>query len=238
MIDVWRYLIILVVFALIFYCLLLIKKNKAKTTLARLSIIPLLCGALFQIFYYHMQGYSAYKDWYWIIQLVLIVLVSSVMFGMLYTAFHRWRWFRMAALAMVAVYGVYLATMHTSYILSKMTRGEWAAAESYMELSSFLEQHTEPGSIIGMTGGGNAAYFIQDRTIVNMDGLINSYQYFQLLKEKEAGQYLADMGMNYVLANTGMLDSLPYRGQFQQFLESTGLRYGGKELSRYHAPQP
>ena len=237
-IDLWRYLIILTVFALVFYCLLLIKKNKAKTTLARLSIIPLLCGALFQIFYYHMQGYSAYKDWYWIIQIVLIVLVSSIMLGMLYTAFHGLRWFRLLALALVAVYGVYLFAMYASYILSKMTRGEWAATEPYMEISSFLEQNTEPGSIIGMTGGGNAAYFIQDRTIVNMDGLINSYQYFQLLKEKEAGEYLADMGMDYVLANNGMLDSLPYRGQYQQYLESTGLRYGGKELSRYHESQP
>jgi hypothetical protein len=185
-----------------------------------------------------MQGYSAYKEWYWVVQLVLIVLVISLMFGMLYTAFHGSQRAKTVAWALVTVYGVYLAVMYGSYIQGKLTHGEWAANEPYMEISSFLEQHTEPGSIIGMTGGGNAAYFIQDRTIVNMDGLINSYQYFQLLKEKEAGKYLADMGLNYVLANIGILDSLPYRGQYQQFLQPTGLRYGGKELSRYHAPQP
>jgi hypothetical protein len=236
--DVWRYLIILIAFALFFYILLFINKNKAKTAIARLSIIPLLCGAWFQVFYYHMQSYSAYKEWYWIVQLVLVVLVVSLMLGMLYTAFHRRRWVRTAALALVAVYGAYLAASYASYIQGKMTHGEWAANEPYMEISAFLEQHTEPGSIIGMTGGGNTAYFIKDRTIVNMDGLINSYRYFQLLKEKEAGKYLADMGMDYVLANAGMLDSLPYRGQYQQYLQPTGLRYGGKELSRYHAPQP
>jgi hypothetical protein len=236
--DVWRYLIILMAFALIFYGLLFINRSKARMAIARLSIIPLLCAACFQVFYYHMQSYSAFKEWYWIVQLILVVLVISLMFGMLYTAFHRWRWFRTAALALVAVYGAYLAASYVSYIQGKMTHGEWAATKPYMELSAFLEQHTEPGSIIGMTGGGNAAYFIQDRTIVNMDGLINSYTYFQLMKEKEAGKYLADMGMNYVLANVGMLESLPYRGQFQQYLQPTGLRYGGKELSRYHAPQP
>jgi hypothetical protein len=238
MLDVYRYVIILVAFALIFYCLLFINRNKAKTAMARLSIIPLLCGGVFQVFYYHMQGYSAYKEWYWIVQLVLIVLVISLMFGMLYTAFHRSRRFRTVVLAAVAVYGGYLAVTYASYIVSRMTHGEWAAGEPYMEISSFLEQHTEPGSIIGMTGGGNAGYFIHDRTVVNMDGLINSYQYFQLLKEKEAGPYLADMGMNYVLANIGMLDSLPYRGQYEQFLQPTGIRYGGKELSHYRAPQP
>ncbi len=235
--DVWRFAILLVVFALVFYGLLFINRNKAKTAISRMAIIPLLSGAVFQIFYYHMQGYSAYKEWYWIVQLVLIVLVLSLLLGMLYTAFHRVRWFRTVALALVAMYGVYLAALYGSYIVNRMTHGEWAANEPYMEISAFLEQHTEPGSIIGMTGGGNAAYFIQDRTVVNMDGLINSYQYFQLMKEKEAGKYLADMGMSYVLANIGMLDSLPYRGQFQQYMQSTGLRYGGKELSRYHAPQ-
>jgi hypothetical protein len=71
-----------------------------------------------------------------------------------------------------------------------------------------------------------------------MDGLINSHEYFELLKEKEAGQYLADMGMNYVLANIQILDSLPYRGQYAEYLVKTGLRYGGKELARYDASQP
>jgi hypothetical protein len=88
-----------------------------------------------------------------------------------------------------------------------------------------------------MTGGGNTGYFIQDRTIVNMDGLINSYYYFQLLKEKKAGQFLADMGMNYVLANIQLLDGLPYRGQYRDYVEQTEFRYGGKELSRYRASQ-
>jgi hypothetical protein len=234
--DVWRYAILLALFALVFYCLLLIRKNKAKTALARLSVIPLLCGAWLQVFYYHMQGYSAYKEWYWVAQLVLIVIVLSLMIGLLYTAFRKSRLVRIGAWGLVTVYGLYLGAAYWSYLQSNMTHGEWAANAPYMDISAFLEQNTEPGSVIGMTGGGNAAYFIHDRTIVNMDGLINSYDYFQLLKEKEAGKYLADMGMNYVLANIGILNSLPYRGQYQQYLQPTGLRYGGKELSRYHAP--
>jgi uncharacterized protein (DUF1330 family) len=116
-----------------------------------------------------------------------------------------------------------------------MTHGEWAEQDPYFDISAFLEEHTEPGSLIGMTGGGNAGYFIRDRTIVNMDGLINSYEYFELLKEKEAGRYLAEGGMDYVLANVQLLDSLPYRGQYHDYIERTGLRYGGKELVRYRS---
>ena len=68
-----------------------------------------------------------------------------------------------------------------------------------------------------------------------MDGLINSYTYFELLKNKEAGKYLADMGMNYVMANLDILDGLPYRGQYDAYMEWMDRRYGGKNLVHYHS---
>ena len=67
-----------------------------------------------------------------------------------------------------------------------------------------------------------------------MDGLINSYEYFQLLKNKEAGKYLADMGMNYILANLDILEGSPYKGQYTPYIEWTDIKYGGKDLMRYH----
>jgi hypothetical protein len=103
-----------------------------------------------------------------------------------------------------------------------------------MDLAVFLERYTEPGSTIGLTGGGNVGYFVHDRTVINMDGLINSYEYFELLKKKEAGQYLADIGMDYILASMDLLDGLPYRGQFNNYMEWMDINYGGKDLVRYH----
>jgi hypothetical protein len=180
-----------------------------------------------------MLGYSAYKEWYWVIQPIVVVLALSLMIGMLYLLVRRAPWIRTAAWGLVLVYGLFMGTRYGSYILAAMPYGRWAADEPYMDISAFLEENTEPGSIIGMTGGGNAAYFIRDRTIINMDGLINSYEYFELLKEKEAGRYLVEIEMDYVLANLQILNSLPYRGQYHEYIERTGLRYGGKELARY-----
>jgi len=85
-----------------------------------------------------------------------------------------------------------------------------------------------------MTGGGNAGYFIADRTVVNMDGLINSYEYFQLLKDRQAGAYLAGIGMDYILANTDLINQLPYNAQYAPYTEWMDIRYGGKDLVRYH----
>jgi hypothetical protein len=105
-----------------------------------------------------------------------------------------------------------------------------------MDIVPLLEEHTEPGSMIGMTGGGNVGYFIHDRTIVNMDGLINSYPYFESLKTRQGGAYLQSIGLDYVLANPVILDQQPYKGQFDAYLEPMNVYYGGKQLMHYRAP--
>lgn len=98
-----------------------------------------------------------------------------------------------------------------------------------MEVVGYLEENTPPGSVIGMTGGGNVGYLIKDRTIVNMDGLINSYEYFQVLKNGDAATYLYSHGMRIVFANPRLLSLPPYYGQFARYLERFN-SYGGKDL--------
>ena len=107
----------------------------------------------------------------------------------------------------------------------------------FMEVASFVEAHTEPGSLVGMTGGGNVGYFIQDRTIVNMDGLINSYAYFQANKARRGSDYLYDMGLDYIFANPDFLEIQPYRGQYTGRLEILD-SYGGKAIMRFLPPYP
>lgn len=232
--DIWRYLILLSGFAVLFYLLLLLHRKKAKSAIIQLGLIPLFCGSWLQIFYYHMLGYSAYKEWYWVSELVLSVLVLSLIAGMLYQLVRRSLAATRIAWAVAIVFGAYMSFHYGSTVHAIMAYNKWSPTDPYMDLAVFIEQHTEPGTIIGMTGGGNVGYFINDRTIVNMDGLINSYEYFELLKKQEAGKYLAEMGLNYIVANLDLLDGLPYRGQYNAYMEWMDVRYGGKNLVRYH----
>ena len=99
----------------------------------------------------------------------------------------------------------------------------------HMEVLQYLETNTPPGSIIGMTGGGNVGYFIRGRTIVNMDGLINSHAYFQALQNGTAPAYLREHGMTIIFANPQLLALPPYFDQFAPYLERYN-NYGGKGL--------
>lgn len=232
--DAHRYLLLLFLFALAFYFILRIDRNKAKSAIAQLGIIPLLGAAWLQVISYHITGYSAFKEWYWIGQLVLVVIVLSLMAGMVLHPIRRFPVTRTTLWVVAVGIGLIMGTSHWNYIRISMPYGGTPAEVPYNDIAAFLEEHTEPGSMIGMTGGGNAGYFIADRTVVNMDGLINSAEYFRLLTDRQAGAYLAEIGMDYILANTYLIDQLPYNGQYAPYTEWMDVRYGGKDLVRYH----
>ncbi|HSG45546.1 MAG TPA: hypothetical protein VLA72_20560, partial [Anaerolineales bacterium] len=234
----YRYLVITMLAILLFYIVLLINRQKARTAMAQLGIIPLFCGAWIQVISYHITGYAAFKEWYWISQLITEVLVIALIAGMLHQAIPRKTIMpNLLWLLTIAVF-ILMGTSFWTTIQNQMQYNRWNATDPNNDLAAFLEEHTQPGSIIGMTGGGNAGYFVDDRTIINMDGLINSYDYFNLLKSKSAGDYLMETGMDYILANPTILGQLPYRNQFEPYIKATGVRYGGKDLMRYQAPSP
>jgi hypothetical protein len=124
---------------------------------------------------------------------------------------------------------LFLAYEFGFYVKSIMRYNYFPADRPYMEVLPYLEANTPPGSVIGMTGGGNAGYFIHDRTIVNMDGLINSYEYFRALQNGEAPIYLAQHGIKIIFASPHLLVLPPYNGQFELYLESYN-EYGGKKF--------
>jgi hypothetical protein len=234
--DTWRYLILLTLFAIIFYVILLTNRNKGKRAITKMSLIPLLSSAWLQVLYYNALKYAGHKEWYWVGQLIIIVLTLSLIVGMLYTLIRRIPYGYIIAWGVAAYVGISMGTTFWDKIEQSMPYNHWSSDAPFMDIVPLLEEHTEPGSIIGLTGGGNVGYFIHDRTIVNMDGLINSYAYFQALQTRQGGQYLQNIGLDYVLANPVILDQQPYKGQFNEYLEPLDVYYGGKQLMHYRAP--
>jgi hypothetical protein len=139
---------------------------------------------------------------------------------------------------MVLVWGLSSLAHFAQITALQMPYGAKPADTPYMDVATFVEAHTEPGSLVGMTGGGNVGYFIRDRTIVNMDGLINSYPYFQANKAGQGSDYLYNqVGLDYVFANPDFLEIQPYRGQYTGRLKIID-QYGGKAIMRFLPPTP
>jgi hypothetical protein len=238
-----RYYISMSAFVFISLVIIFVNARRTRRAFTNMALIPLAAGCGIQILSYTTTAYGGVKEWYWISQMVFITLAGSILLDMLLrpiqylfdlpsksrTAPGIIKSARFALEFASIALSIFLAYQFGSYINSIMRYNYFPADRPYMEVLPFIEANTPPGSIIGMTGGGNAGYFIHDRTIVNMDGLINSYDYFRALQNGEAPVYLSQRGITIIFANPGLLSLPPYNGQFAPYLENYS-EYGGKKF--------
>jgi hypothetical protein len=227
-----RYFILLVLLMTGLGLVLFLNRRRSARIVSELALIPLLAGSFLQVIQYNLGGYSALKEWYWVSEMVFITLAGSLLLDLLTQKLRRNPAAYISIYLMAVAWGVGSAAYFAQVTAAQMPNGAKPVDTPYMEVASFVEAHTEPGSLVGMTGGGNVGYFIQDRTIVNMDGLINSYPYFQSNKANQGSDYLYEMGLDYIFANPDFLEIQPYRGQYTGRLEIID-QYGGKAIMRF-----
>jgi hypothetical protein len=181
--------------------------------LDRMGMVALFAGLLTHIFSYTSTAYIHTRPWYWVGETFFTVLCVGILMECFYLNLQRFQSSRRIWQASMGIGGLTLLilfgiTIVRSYPYS-VPQGH---QEDYLLETHHLEAATEPGALIGMTGGGTAGYFIQGRTIVNLDGLINSPEYFRLLRAYQGSVLLDRIGLDYVYGNGYMLtESDPYR---------------------------
>ncbi len=205
-----------------------------KDLVGRFYLLPFFIACMAQIYSYKSTTYIETLTWYWVSEMVLIVISG----GVLLNCFIEWLQEKSVSQWFFRVLGTVLVLLlvipFSGYIFDLFTyRVNPADEEAYLSGARALEQYTEPGSIIGTTGGGIVAYFIKDRTIVNLDGLINSNDYFQRMRRGKTGEYFDRIGLDYVYGNIYMItESDPYARMFYNRVELIGT-VEGASLFRY-----
>ncbi|MDR3577289.1 MAG: hypothetical protein P4L50_25795 [Anaerolineaceae bacterium] len=220
-------------------CLLLIIKHWQffKRSVVQLGLIPLLAACLIHVVYYKATGYVNTRNWYWIEEIICVTLFASLVAEMIFRTFEN---FRLPKPVIQASLGVLILAMLINAGGNYLKNFPWDVPadqqDAYLGGVEALQNATPPGSRIGSTGGGTIAYFIQDRTIVNMDGLMNSYQYFQQMKNGTGGKALDAMGLTYVYGNKYVVTaSDPYFSLLHDRLTEIG-DVSGSMLFKYKAP--
>ncbi len=217
--------------------ILLLRRKKSVRAMIRAGMLPLFIGSWLQILAYNVTGYASPKEWYWITEQVFLIILGAALLNVGFELLSdHWRFAR----ALIGLF-VVLATARSGYAYWRDTYalnpyGGTPPGTPFVDVIPVIESATRPGDIIGMTGGGNVGYLMPSRTIVNMDGLSNSYQYFQALQAGTGADYLYNSGMRYVFANPELLAANPYRGQYDGRLALI-FHWGGKDLMRL-LPKP
>ncbi|NTW08288.1 MAG: hypothetical protein HGA28_01820, partial [Anaerolineaceae bacterium] len=206
----------------------------------RIGLHALLAGCLLQISYYLATTYPNPRSWYWVGEILCIVLFGAVVLEGISQLLVKWKIPMAAILTAEFIIIAWLVISNVRYITSLTP---WQVAkgneERYLADARGLEELTPPGAIIGMPGGGTVAYFLHDRTIVNLDGLMNSAEYLQALKTDQGTDFLDRMGLTYINASEVMVTgSDPYMRLLNNRLRKIGLIPGLESFTLFEYLNP
>jgi hypothetical protein len=168
------------------------------------------------------------RSWYWTVESFLIFLFILAAFLVWYEMYPESKSIRGIIYAITGIAAILvISTTSTRIYRTYPPLKGGLDPESYLIIPRTVEALTPPGAVIGTPGGGTLSYFIRDRRIVNLDGLMNSKEYFEALKTRNTHPILKRMGMEYVYANQyAILSSPPYDQIFAGCLEPLDQVYG------------
>jgi len=201
------------------------KENLVIKLVGKWTLVPLTLAAVLQISYYKLGGYLAPRSWYWILQAFLIIMSLGIVMEALFTSLKEFRQIVSSTLSIGVVLLLTLIIMvpHGRQLSNRLL-SQNESAHYYLQKTRWLEQNTPVQAIIGMTGAGTTSFFVEDRVIMNLDGLVNGLDYFLALQNGEAADYLQKNHVNYIFANGYLIQETdPYKSNYQELLEDSQL---------------
>jgi hypothetical protein len=225
----------LILFVVLTMVLMAARNGRMARKAFHLLIPAVVIGSILQIGYYTTVGYQHTRPWYWVAEMIGIVMFSALLLEVLFDWLKQYRVMRIIPVVITTALVFYIGILHVRYIdkLVPMKIPPSLEAE-YLSETRQLQELTEEGSLIGMTGGGSVAYFIENRTIVNLDGLINSAEYFNALKTGTAREFLDNLPLDYVYGKGyALLVSSPYNEVFKDRLDEIGMIRGAENFTLY-----
>ena len=231
--------ILFLVFLFMLFILLIFLLSRKDGLLARRSfalLIPALAGGcLLHIAYYAARNYGHTRSWYWVPETMLLVLLGAVVSSRMFEKTRQWTRTPVAENLLLLVMVGFVFFLHARYIARLCPPSVSPEHQAdYLAETRELESYTRENSLIGMTGGGATAYFIQNRTIINLDGLINSAEYFSTLKTGATNRFLNNLHLDYVFGNSYMLlKTDPYQQIFTGRIREIGNIHSGSHFTLY-----
>ncbi|HNS06846.1 MAG TPA: hypothetical protein PKK09_02695, partial [Anaerolineaceae bacterium] len=158
--------ILFLVFLFMLFILLIFLLSRKDGLLARRSfalLIPALAGGcLLHIAYYAARNYGHTRSWYWVPETMLLVLLGAVVSSRMFEKTRQWTRTPVAENLLLLVMVGFVFFLHARYIARLCPPSVSPEHQAdYLAETRELESYTRENSLIGMTGGGATAYFIQ-----------------------------------------------------------------------------
>jgi hypothetical protein len=228
-------LILTILMGIIIWLLSLLNKDRFRESLQKTAVLPLALGCFILFSYYEGSNYAATRNWYWIADTLVIVILLLILIDLIYDRLIQWKLPPWTLKGLIGILGLALISFYVIKVgYAASYQPDPARHDWYLKDTVGLEDATEQGSMIGMTGGGTIAYFIQDRTIINLDGLMNSYPYFLAMQKGDVSAILVKEKLAYIFSSDTVINfSDPYQVLFKDNLQKIKIIWGEEDFTLF-----
>ena len=152
--------------------------------------------ALFHFLLYavRLPHFAIYGTWYFTFEFLIILL--SFFFGVeacfRFFAFVAEDGLRVSPKRLYHAFAAlfFAATFLLTYIAAASYSSRDERVASFHKAALWINENLPEQATIGAHSAGTLGYFVENRHVVNLDGFINSVEYFQVLKEEKFADYV------------------------------------------------
>lgn len=192
-----------IIFLSVVYLLTLPKLSQRRVSIEKDSLTRggtwLVLGTLMHYVTLTLFQEWAIYLWYFTGYLITLVVVAAILLDLLMDIARkrlgaRTKWLAVG-FGIAFLLPVLLSTAYNAYRVRQMQLTTFTTA--MYEAALWLNQNAPPDTVVGMSDAGVIGYF-SERPIVNLDGLANSYEYQESLKNHDLSGFLRAKGINHI----------------------------------------
>ena len=152
------------------------------------------------LFYVIARKFLETNPGYWIVEYQIFIILFAFIFN------KYWKEIK---------YSKYFAVSFLFFLNDFIDRSSNLKYGNYepILIEQLISKYIENDAIIAMPNSGQNSYYT-NRTIVNLDGFVNSYEYLDALMSGNAVKHLKELGVGYILLPSNYLIYEPYKKNF------------------------
>lgn len=150
--------------------------------------------------YLHSALFMQWAVWYWHYAFYAPLFILILLEGLrVIAARRRWPGGRRLAWALVTLVlaGAGLKVWQHTFVLRY--DGNWKVNSYHAAL--WAREHTPPAAVFAMKDAGVFGYFSR-RSTMNLDGLVNDFNYHEVIADRRLGEHLREKGVGYLVTPT------------------------------------
>jgi hypothetical protein len=179
----------------------LITRKRITKTISPLNFLWIFCLGLLLFYSLYVPAFWFFKRYYYPVIFVLILYWGILLDMIISLKIPKFKLYKpMLSLALVIACGWLFYPGLRDFLFSKPespSRCDIDSCSGYYKVALWVKEHVERGERIGSYQSGALGYFLEDNTVINLDGVVNR-DAFDALKNNDSFGYVKSENIAFI----------------------------------------